>query len=479
MRRSLQTRLLAGIAIGMSVVLIIAGVVLYTLIRGVLTAEFDASLASEARLLSTLVEEKNGHLQTEMAEHGEPTYQPHNRRIYYQLWGHKGESIEGSRDLRGFELTSFGGTPEKPEFRTVVLPGNQPGRMVGLQFIPYQEFDSEDRGDVDGSLTERGETVTLVVARNTLELNHTLHQIGLSLLGVFGVAVVISVLVATPIVRIGLRPLETVSLQITSLDPSALDDRLDSQNVPLEIQAVIECLNALLSRLHDAFQRERTFSANVAHELRTPLAGLHATIDVALAKPVESADYRRSLERCLKITRQAETLTESLFMLARLDAGNCRLRCEAVELTELLRTNWSILEALSQERGQKVGWHFDGEIIVNTDRALLSLIIRNLLDNAVSYTVDDGQIEIGARVTDGRTIVTVQNPTAGLPTEFLDRVFDRFWRADESRTATGRHAGLGLALCREAAHALHGELMVSATNGLFSADLQLCPLNPQ
>lgn len=477
MTQSLQTRLLAGIAIGMSIVLIVAGVVLYALIRGVLTTEFDASLASEARLLATLVEEKNGHLQTEMTEHGDPTFQPNNRRIYYQLWNHEGDLVEGSKDLSGSELTRFGGTPENPEFLSAVLPGNHPGRMVGLQFVPYRELERKGPGDADGSIPEHKEAVTLVVARDTLELNHTLNQIGLLLLGVFGVAVVISIFVAALIVQIGLRPLEMVSSQIKTLDTYALDDRLDSTHVPVEIQTVIECLNALLNRLQDAFQRERAFSANVAHELRTPLAGLRSTIDVALAKPVESADYRRSLERCLTISKQAESLTESLLVLARLDAGQCQLQSEVVELTELLRTQWFALEAQSEKRSLRVAWHCNDEIRVISDRSLLSLILRNLLDNAVSYATRDGEIEIGAYLTEAKAVITVQNPTLGLPKDSLDRIFDRFWRADASRTATGLHAGLGLSLCKEASRALNGDLTVSIEKGIFKVELILCSLD--
>ncbi len=401
MTRSLQTRLLWGLAVGTSAVLVAAGLVLYGLIRAELLAQFDATLASEARALATLVEEKDGHLQTELAEHGVPKLQLAGRPVYYTIWDSEGTALERSSGLGDAQLARFGGTPAHPEFRPVVLPGQRAGRMVGFHFTPHRDEQDDEPGADDGAFAQRTApqpvAATLVVARDTLELSRTLLRIGWLLTGVFGGAVLLSLVVTAPIVRASLRPLKRISARIKSLDTKSLAERLDAADAPSEVGAVIDCLNGLLDRLADAFQRERAFSANVAHELRTPLAGLRSTMDVALSKPRESDEYRRSLQQCQVICQQAESLTENLLLLARLDSGQFQLQRESIELNELLHQVWSPLAARAEARGLKVDWQLNGQVEVRTDTALLTMILRNLLDNAVCYADDDEQIEINAQ----------------------------------------------------------------------------------
>lgn len=470
MMRSLKARLLLGLAVGTLTVLVASGFVLYALIRAELVAEFDATLASEAHALATLVEEKNGRIQTELDEHGVAKFQPDGRPVHYQLWDREGKLVERSDSLGSSDLSRFGGTREQPEFRAVALLGEQRGRMVGIHFVPHQ--DAEDDSRANQPEADRRAKVTLVVARDTRRLEHTLRRIGLLLAGVIGGAVVVSIVVAAPIVRMSLHPLEKISAQIRALDINALAERLDSASAPDEVQAVIDCLNGLLDRLHDAFQRERAFSANVAHELRTPLAGLRSTIDVALAKPVESADYRRSLQRCLAICKQAESLTENLLVLARLDANQCQLRRETVSLEEVLVKAWAPQTTRANSHDLKIEWASDKSIKLTTDATLLSLIFRNLFDNAVSYADRGGHITVDASMTAGVATVCVCNSATRLPEDLEDHVFDRFWRADASRSGNGEHVGLGLSLCREAARVLDGRLAVTADESSFAAVLE-------
>lgn len=492
MTRSLQSRLLLGLALGTSLVLVAAGLALYGLIRAELISEFDAGLAGEALALATLVEEERGQIKSEMGEHEVAKFQLEGRPIYFQVWDREGKPIERSAGLGSARLPRFGGTPEKPQFRAVVLPGGRAGRVVGFRFTPHRDGE-EDRGRGSplagtaaemrrasgassaagvGSIRPPDAPVTFVAARDTAPLEHTLQRIEWLLSAVFGGAVAASLLVTAPIVRVGLRPLQRISHRIASLDTCALTERLEAADAPDEIRSVVDCLNGLLDRLQEAFQRERAFSASVAHELRTPLAGLRSTIDVALAKPRDAADYRRSLEKCLTICLQSSSLTENLLMLARLDAGQFHPQREAVALDQLVHTVWAPLADEAASLGLKVSWRIDEPCEVFTDATLLVLILRNLLANAVDYADKKGWVNVEASVTEQRAIITVCNSVQALPPEFAERAFDRFWRGDSSRSATGVHAGLGLSLCRQASRALGADLAVNAQDGTFTARLE-------
>jgi len=187
--RSLQTRLLLGLAVGTSVVLVTAGVVLYALIRAELIAEFDATLASEAHALATLVKEVDGSVQTEMAEHGVSKFQPDERPVHYAIWDQDGGPIERSSGLGSTDLTPFGTTPGLPEIREVVLPGRLAGRMTAIHFAPHRDDEGAGHESAGASGVDRETEITLIVARDTIELDHTLRRIGLLLVGVVGGAV--------------------------------------------------------------------------------------------------------------------------------------------------------------------------------------------------------------------------------------------------------------------------------------------------
>jgi two-component system heavy metal sensor histidine kinase CusS len=231
-------------------------------------------------------------------------------------------------------------------------------------------------------------------------------------------------------------------------------------------------LNDLLGRLDDTLSRERAFSANVAHELRTPLAGLRSTIEVALAKPRESAEYQQVLDTCLEICQQTAAITDNLLALARLDAGHCEVHREPVQLLHLLHETWAPLAGRAELQSLTVDWQLQ-QVTLITDPSLLRLVLGNLFDNAVCYADSGGRIAIGVVAQAASVDIRVENTAGQLSPELAERVFDRFWRGDSSRTETGRHAGLGLSLCHDIARLLDGLISVSVQDTCFRVRLRL------
>ncbi len=269
MTSSLRNRLLLGVAAGSAIVLVASGLVLYSLVRSALVAEFDVNLATEVRTLAALVEQDGRYIETEMAEKRFERFERAERPEYYQLWFDDGRVIERSTRLGSADLELIAGTLDQPEFRFAILPDGRPGRTVGVEFPPQlddeEEYYERRKGQSQSSGSRK--PVTLVLARDTLQLERTLGSVKLLIAGVFAVALVLSLLVAAPIVRLGLNPLAATSSEIQRLDSKTLGSRLDPTNAPTEVRSVIDCLNGLLEHLEEAFQRERSFSANVAHEL--------------------------------------------------------------------------------------------------------------------------------------------------------------------------------------------------------------------
>ena len=466
--KSLRLQLLVGTALGTIAVFIVSGAVLYALIGRSLRGEFDASLGARARSLMALVEWDEGGLESELTEVSIPEFEPSEFAGYYQIWLSDGTVFARSPSLLGGDLRRLGGTPDAPAFESIRLPDGRPGRLVGVTFEPRQEY---------GYLRENPPTaVTLVLARDTVGLQSTLARVRGILIGVGLVAVVLSTGVLAWVVRRRLRPVDHLSRQIAELGEANLSGRISVAGIPSELSPVIDRLNDLLVRLEAAFQRERRFTGDVAHELRTPLAGLRSKLELALSRDRDTASYQRALGDCLDIDLQMQRMVENLLQLARADAGQLDIRHEPVDLSKIIRECWQTLEEKANARGLSVEWRFDERDALTTDLGKLRLVIQNILDNAVTYADEQGQLSVETAVQNSATVLVVSNTCSSLRSEDADRVFERFWRADSSCRDTDEQArsGLGLPLCKAVTEQLGGSIRAAVgDSGMFTVTIHL------
>ena len=160
------------------------------------------------------------------------------------------------------------------------------------------------------------------------------------LLGAAGVTTGLALLVGNVVVRRGLHPLQSIAAEIAAIDEKCLDAHIAEESTPAEILPIRDRLNNLLSRLREAFERERRFSANVAHELRNPLAGMRSTIEVTLTRDRGGPEYRQALSDCLGIIDGMQAMVGNLLLLARMDADQMTFHPERIVLSELVDSSW-------------------------------------------------------------------------------------------------------------------------------------------
>jgi len=280
------------------------------------------------------------------------------------------------------------------------------------------------------------------------------------------------------VVHRGLRPLGALASRIAAIGDEHLDDRIALRDTPAELRPVVDRLNEMLARVESAVLRERSFSADVAHELRTPLAGLETALEVCLARPRQPEEYTSVARQCLATTRATRGMVETLLMLARADARQLKVFPGPVEVEPLLRGCWVRVEARARERGLRVDWHVERSCIIRSDPEQLALVVGNLFDNAVAYADAGGRVEIAASRNGEAATIEVRNSGCALSREQIGQVFERFWRGDESRTSSngsgngGVHCGLGLALCHRVVVLLGGSIAVDSADGDFIARLR-------
>jgi two-component system sensor histidine kinase QseC len=292
-----------------------------------------------------------------------------------------------------------------------------------------------------------------VVAVDGAGLDRSLRLL-LSALLVVGLALVgAAALVVTRIVGRGLRPLDRLAAEAGRIDGTSLGTRFPGEGLPGELRPICSALDALLQRLDRTFERERRFTADAAHELRTPIAELRSLAEVNLRFPGDARASARAFRETVEIAGQMEGLVAALLHLARSDAGALRPARAPVELAEAVREAWRDLEETAREKRLEVSWRCDDVAEAFTDRALARAILGNLLANAVEYAPPGGSVEVRLEPVAGGVVATIGNTNDTLVADDLPHLFERFWRKDGARRPSG-HAGLGLAVVEALARLL-------------------------
>ena len=466
--RSLRTRLIIGVIGGMLLLLTVFSLIVYGVIRRALVNQFDASLASVAQILAASVELDGDKIELEFEVQQMPEFLNAERPTHYQLWGANGTVIAKSPLLGTDNLLFIEGSLNELVLGTSQDKSGQPQRIAGLKFMPRiadSNDDDKDEYDTDYRPPTNVQALTLVVARYAGGLYGQLGFLRWLLLIASAAVIALSFIIAAVIVRKGLRPLNSIAAEIATIREDSLTTRIAAEHVPAEVVQIKNRLNELLSRLQASFNRERQFNADVAHELRTPLAGLRSTIEVTLSRTRDNDEYKRVFSDCQAIVVNMQTMVNNLLMLARLDAQQISFHTERIRLAELVNSCWRAFSDKALERQIRFDNSIEPELTCESDRQNLSIVLSNILDNAVEYADEGGQIRTIACSKNNTVEVAVSNTGCQLTTEQAPQVFDCFWRGNLSRSDTGTHCGLGLALVQRLVRALGGNAFAELQPG--------------
>jgi len=464
MTPSIKMRLLLWVIGGTAGLLAVFAFVVYGVMYRSLVSGFDAVLASTARTIASSVEQNEEKIKAEIDERELPEFHRAERPDFFQLWREDGSILARSTSLKEADLEPFGALLN-PVFRAVRLPDGRAGRAIGIAFVP--KVDEEAKGPA------QLQKVTLVLARETAALNSDISFLRWLLTGATGGTIILALLVGTMIVRQGLKPLDALAARIAAIRQDDLSTRIPADRMPAEVVPVAQRLNELLRRLEEAFRRERSFTADVAHELRTPLAGMRSTLEVTLARPRVGGEYQQAMEECLDIVRHTQAMVNNLLALAHLEGGQTILHPDALPLGEMVDSTWRPFADSVRARGITVESQVPANLTCIADRNTLLMILTNVFANAEQYTNDGGHITVTARRAGESVDLMVENTGSQLSEEDARHVFERFWRGDVSRTDTGSHFGLGLALVQRAVTSLGGTVAARVDDSTFTVQLSL------
>lgn len=262
-----------------------------------------------------------------------------------------------------------------------------------------------------------------------------------------GVVMCIAILVAWGAVRWGHKPIRRANEKIRAITSSKLYMRLDPKEVPIELEETISSFNAMLGRIEEGYAQLANVSADIAHELRTPVTNLITQTEVAVGQARSAEEYREILYSNLEEFGRLNRMINDMLFLAQTENAPDKLRLETLNLTETIQGLFEYFEAWVEDQG--VALQTRGQVTaVKADRELLRRAISNLLSNAIRYTPRGNIVTVRLYQDLRTTTISVENPGQKIPTEELPQLFNRFYRSDPSRQHRNEGAGLGLAIVK-------------------------------
>jgi heavy metal sensor kinase len=279
------------------------------------------------------------------------------------------------------------------------------------------------------------------------------------------VALVFSVLGGYGLARTALAPVERMTRAAAEITAAQLDRRLEVPRADDELGRLARTLNGMIERLERSFDEVRRFTADAAHELRTPLALLRTTAEVALRSPRSAEADQHILEEMIDEVDRLTRLVADLLFLSREDARVSPGRRVPVRLDRLIDDLVDYVQVVARENGMTLQAADLQPATVFGDPDRLKQLIFNLLDNAMKFTPSGGKIRVSCRRVGDEVLAQVEDDGPGIPEEHLAHVFDRFYRVDPSRSRDPEGSGLGLAICRSISDTHGGLLEIAAGVG--------------
>jgi two-component system sensor histidine kinase QseC len=455
--RGYLTRTLLLVA---GLLILLCALVLDWFVRDFLLQRFDQDLLKRAQSLISLTVIDDEGIEFDYPGEFMPEFEGPEGPEFFEIWLPDGSLLERSESMTGIPMDL--GPGPFPELRIENVAHDHAGRCRALRISFVPQVDDAEVEDKLGPDLARDHVVTLILLQNRDEFDRSVNLLRLviwcTLLGLLGLVV----LLVRYSLRRGLAPLNEIGNQAKAISPQALETRLSLAEPVEELTPIVAQLNGMLGRLEEGVARERRFTSDVAHELRTPLAELRSLSEVATRDPGDKDLVMHFFQDVREVTLEMQALVTNLLELSRCDSGSQKTVLEMVCPYSVLERAWR--RVADEAAARPVYWKntLSPDLTVLSDARLIELIFQNLINNAVIYSPVGSCVTVEGDEEAGR--VRISNPAPDLEPRDLDLMFERFWQKSASRTG-GKNAGLGLALVQSFAEMLGLDLRNTLDQG--------------
>ncbi|MGO8795067.1 MAG: heavy metal sensor histidine kinase [Candidatus Sulfotelmatobacter sp.] len=433
--RTLAFRLTAGYALAGLFLVFAATASLYLVLLTELQKSTDLFLADKLHVLRTMLRERpndwDGLREEVELESAARRYE----HFYIRLLDESKTQLLATPGMADkVDLTQFDSQTQKHPERSLPLTGRQ-----------GQSFRIATATAPVGSPPTQ--TYTIQIAIDIAQQEELLARYRRWFSGILLGTFLLFPLIGYQIARHGIRPVEEIAATAGHISSTNLRERIHAEGYPFELASLAGTFNKMLDRLEESFERISRFSADIAHDLRTPVNNIRGEAEVVLARGRAVDEYRDALGSCLEEAVRLSDLIGDLLFLARADSPLASLRRERLDVGELLSGVREYYEASAADCGialtTAVG---DEPVIAEVDRTLLQRAVGNLVSNAVAHTPPGGSVVLATHSEHSAIRIEVRDTGLGIPADALPRVFDRFFRVDPSRSRASGGTGLGLAI---------------------------------
>lgn len=297
------------------------------------------------------------------------------------------------------------------------------------------------------------------ISRDRVEL----HRLGLQIAGSGSLLWLLGLLGGWWLAGRAIQPINAISQTASRIAGGKLSERIDIAGTDNELTRLSQVLNETFDRLAASIERQREFTADASHELRTPLTVILSETSRGLKRERSAGEYQEIISNCSHAATRMRGLVESLLLLARQD-GSPELRRETLDLSSIASDSIQLLQPLADQHNIRIHPDLRASPCV-ADPNALSIVVGNLLSNAISHQPDGGDVSVTVSPKDQQVILEVADHGPGISAEHLPRLFDRFYRVDPARGPSSGHSGLGLAIVRAIVENHHGSVEVESTPG--------------
>ena len=443
-RRTLAFRLSAAYSVAGLLLVILATASLYIVLRTELDRSTELFLADKLNVLHTMLRERPDDEDALREEIELESEARRYQQFYIRLLDEHGVPIMTTPGMaEQLDLAELASRTHGRSERSIAMAGKhgQPFRVTSAAVAV-------------GTPPTHNDTVQIAI--DVSQEEELLARYRLWFWGILLATSVLFPLVGYRIARHGIRPVEEIAATARRITSTNLRERIGSEGYPLELASLAGTFNEMLERLDESFERISRFTADIAHDLRTPVNNIRGEAEVALARSRTVDEYRDVLESSLEEAVRLSELIGDLLFLARAESPLTELRREKVNIGELLTKVRDYYEAFATDAGISLVVN-DGTEPLNAelDRSLMLRAVSNLVSNAIAHTPLGGTVTLTLTNEDAAIRIEVSDTGAGIPAEALPRVFDRFFRVDPSRSKASGGTGLGLAIVQSIL-TLHG-----------------------
>ncbi len=455
--RSLRARVTSWYVGLLAAALLVFGASLYFGFKHYLDTALEQSLSEEARnIAQTFVSEVENKGPAWLSEELSESYPSENGEHYIRISrlgaGGDYQVLYQSPDARDLFLAPSHPTtptyPRNPQFR--IESGNHDQKIV-IYSLPYKLPSGTQY------LIETGTPHTRVeqLLRSLLAILLTLTPLVL-----LGAAVGGYLMMAQP-----LKPVVSLTQKAERIGIGELGERLPVIRTGDELERLSLSLNRMISRLEDALAHNRRFSADVSHELRTPLTILRGELEHVIQMRNVGTDVAESVGSALEEIDRLAQIVESLLTISHLDTGGAGIEFNRFDLQAMVKTTAEQMKLLADEKQITMRSDSSGPVYSFGDESRIKQVLVNLLDNAIKYSREGGQVVTSVRTEDSTAVLTVSDDGVGIPADALPHVFERFYRVEKSRPRGTAGAGLGLSIVQAICRAHGGTVSVTSTEG--------------